>query len=224
VDRGKQADGAAAGFPYHPADPWDEDQVHDLMHHAVDLFGRLDGVFCNAGSEAAVNEWPLEDVVERMVDDELTQNYKTTLWAIKTATPHMSDGGSIVAMTADTAFTGAATIGAWTAAKAATTAVARSAALELAVRRIRVNCISTGPLETAYLDQTEFEDGIAARLTPLGRLGRPEELAALVHYLLADESAYVTGAVIPFDGGASAGVVAPNVLDAMAQTIGVIGR
>jgi len=99
-------------------------------------------------------------------------------------------------------------------------AIARSAALELAPRRVRVNCVLGGAFDAVSFEDTEREREVAARLNPLGRMPQADELAAFVQFLLADESAFVTGAVLPFDGGASAGVVAPNIVDALAKVLG----
>jgi len=106
------------------------------------------------------------------------------------------------------------------AAQAAVIAIAKSAALELAARRIRVNCVLTGPFDSPHLEETERELAVAARLNPLGRMPKADELAALAQFLLSEESAYITAASIPFDGGASAGAVAPNIVDALAAVLG----
>ena len=159
-------------------------------------------------------------LAESSLDWDLGQNAKVLLWCLKRGAPLMNDGAAVVAVAAQTALTGGATIASHAAAQAAVVAIAKSAALELAARRIRVNCVLTGPFDSPHLEEIERELAVAARLNPLGRMPQADELAALVQYLLADASAYITAASIPFDGGAFAGVVATNVVDALAEVLG----
>lgn len=206
--------------PFVRADASDEAQVRALMEHAAELYGRIDGIVCLPGTEAVTWQGPISGLAESSVDWDLGQNAKALLWCLKHGAPLMNDGAAVVAVAAQTALTGGATIASHAAAQAAVVAIAKSAALELAARRIRVNCVLTGPFDSPHLEETERELEVAARLNPIGRMPKGEELAALAQYLLADESAYITAASIPFDGGASAGVVATNVVDALAEVLG----
>jgi len=206
--------------PFVRADPADEADVRALMEHTGALYGHIDGIVCLPGSEAITWQGPVTELAESSFDWDLSKNAKALLWCLKHGTPLMNDGGAVVALAAQTALTGGATIASQAAAQAAVVALARSAALELAARRIRVNCVLTGPFDSPHLEGTEREVAVSARLNPLGRMPMADELAALAQFLLADESAYITAAAIPFDGGASAGIVAPNIVDALAEVLG----
>jgi NAD(P)-dependent dehydrogenase (short-subunit alcohol dehydrogenase family) len=121
------------------------------------------------------------------------------------------DGGSIVNVTSRLASIGVPTMAVYGASKGALLALTRGAAVELAPYGIRVNAVAPGmtatPLMEAWLaDQPDPEASAAevARTIPQGRVGTPEEVAAAIAYLAADESAHVTGASIPVDGGYTA--------------------
>jgi len=205
--------------PFVRADAADETQMATVMARAAELYGHIDGIVCLPGSEPVTWQGPVTELAESSFDWDLGQNAKALLWCFKHGAPLMNDGGAVVAVAAQTALTGGATIASHAAAQAAVVAIAKSAALELATRRIRVNCVLTGSFDSPHLEDTERELAVAARLNPLGRMPEPAELAALAQFLLADESAYITAAAIPFDGGASAGVVAPNIVDALAEVL-----
>jgi NAD(P)-dependent dehydrogenase (short-subunit alcohol dehydrogenase family) len=93
------------------------------------------------------------------------------------------------------------------ASKAAIIGVTKTAALELAPRRVRVNCVCPGTIDTPMMDDGEagVEERLAGVLHPLGRMGTAAEVAALYHFLASDESAFITGQAIAIDGGMSAG-------------------
>jgi 3alpha(or 20beta)-hydroxysteroid dehydrogenase len=208
---------------YRRADASDELQVSELLREVVNDRGRLDVVICAAGSEASAAETAVAAIELAAFERELTANTLSVLWVLKHAPRLMTRGGSIVTVVASTARTGAPTLGAHAAAEAALLALSRSAALELAGDGVRVNSVVIGPFETPYLSQEDDEAAIAACLNPLGRMGRAEEMAGVLHFLASDESAFMTGAALDFDGGASAGAVAPNVLDALLLKTGTIG-
>jgi NAD(P)-dependent dehydrogenase (short-subunit alcohol dehydrogenase family) len=213
----------ADGVHYRRADVADELEMGELLREVAAEHGRLDAVICAAGSEASASESPIAALDSAAFQREISANALSVLWVLKHAPRLMTEGGSIVTMVASTARTGAPTLGAHTAAEAAVLALSKSAALELAGEGIRVNTVVIGPFDTPYLSAEEGETAIAASLNPLGRMGRAEEIAGLFHYLASDESAFVTGAALDFDGGASAGAVAPNVLDALLLKTGTIG-
>ena len=96
--------------------------------------------------------------------------------------------------------------GQYAATKAAVNSLTRTAALELAPRRIRVNAVCPGSIYTEMLPAGHPEIPLSETLTPLGRIGHVEDVVGLYHFLAADESAYVTAQVIAVDGGLTAGV------------------
>ena len=181
-----------------------ESDVERLMQTAKDSFGRLDVAINNAG--IGTTEW-LPDMVEDALNLNLDTNFKGAVWGIKHAARFMTAGGSIANTASVAALLGSPGYTAYAASKAAIVSATKTAALELAPRRIRVNCICPGTVDTPMNegDDVELEMAIADKIHPLGRIARPEEIAALFHYLASDESAFITGQAIAIDGGMSAG-------------------
>jgi 3alpha(or 20beta)-hydroxysteroid dehydrogenase len=181
-----------------------EAEVEVLMEAALRAFGRLDAVVNNAGVGAGTL---LATLREEDLDACLAANLKGVVWGIKHAAPRMADGGSIMSTASVAGLIGAPSYGAYVASKAAVIGVTRTAALELAPRGIRVNCVCPGTIDTpmARTAEGEVEARLARVLHPLGRMGRPEEVAALFHFLASDECGFLTGQAIALDGGLSAG-------------------
>jgi 3alpha(or 20beta)-hydroxysteroid dehydrogenase len=181
-----------------------EDDVARLMQAAHDRFGRLDVAVNNAG--VGTTEW-LPDMSEEALDFNLDVNFKGAVWGIKHAARFMADGGSIMNTASIAALFGSPGYTAYAASKAAIVSVTKTAALEFAPRKIRVNCVCPGTVDTPMSDgdDVELEMAIADKIHPLGRIAQPNEIAALFHYLASDESAFVTGQAIAIDGGMSAG-------------------
>jgi 3alpha(or 20beta)-hydroxysteroid dehydrogenase len=181
-----------------------EAEVEALLETAVRELGRLDVVVNNAGIGAGT---VLASLSEEDLDANLDVNLKSVVWGIKHAAPRIADGGSIMSTASLAGLLGTPSYGAYVASKAAVIGITRTAALELAPRGVRVNCACPGTIDTA-MNRNEggnVESEIAGMLHPLGRMGRPEEVAALFHFLAADESAFITGQAIAIDGGISAG-------------------
>jgi NAD(P)-dependent dehydrogenase (short-subunit alcohol dehydrogenase family) len=123
----------------------------------------------------------------------------------------MNDGGSIILVASAGKDKGLATRSTYSASKAALRSFVRTWTTELKDRRIRANVLSPGAVETPTLDE-QFPSKEAAErsrryltsITPMGRIGRPEEIAAAALFLASDESSYVTGIDLPVDGGLTA--------------------
>ena len=180
-----------------------EAEVEHLLESALREFGRIDVVVNNAGVGAGDF---LASLSERDLDKTLAVNLKGTVWGIKHAAPRISDGGSIMSTASVAGLTGTPSYGAYVASKAAIIGITKTAALELAPRRVRVNCVCPGTIDTPMMDDAEgVEYRLAGVLHPLGRMGTAEEVAALFHFLASDESAFITGQAIAIDGGMSAG-------------------
>jgi len=194
-----------AGGVYVETDVSKEDQVRNVLQKAVDEFGKLDIVVNNAGIGGI--GVMVEGITDENLTDELNINFKSVVWGIKHAVPLISDGGSIMNTASYAGLFGTPTYGTYVAAKAAIIAITKTAALELAPRGIRVNCICPGTADTpmSYTEGGEVELKLANYLQPLGRLAQPEEIAALYHFLASDDSSFITGVAIPIDGGMSAG-------------------
>jgi len=135
-------------------------------------------------------------------------NVMGVVFGMKHAVDYMTNGGSIVNTSSVAGFQGAPTYAPYVAAKAAIIGVTRTAALEFAPRNIRVNCVCPGTVDTpmAYGEEGASELKLAKMMMPLGRLCKPEEVAALFHFLVADDCSFVSGQAICIDGGMTAGL------------------
>ena len=166
--------------------------------------GRIDILFVNAGVAAFS---PLEQLTEEVFDRQFDINVRGALFAAKAAAPHIPEGGTIIFTASTAASSGMAAGSVYAASKAAVRSFARSLGAELAPKGVRVNVISPGPIETpifgksgASAEQIEgFKSSIVSGV-PLGRIGRPEEIAAAVLFLAADAT-FVTGEEIVSGGG-----------------------
>ncbi len=181
-----------------------EAEVEKLLESAVREFGRLNVVVNNAGVGGGNF---LAELTEQDLDNNLNVNLKGVVWGIKHAAARIADGGSIMNTASLAGLIGTPSYGAYVASKAAIIGVTKTAALELAPRGIRVNCVCPGTIDTpmSRTDAGSVEYLLANVLHPLGRMGRAEEVAALFHFLASDESAFISGQAIAIDGGMSAG-------------------
>ncbi len=181
----------------------------DRLYAAIrDTFGRLDVLFANAGVGAFV---PLGEITEAHFDKTFGVNVKGTLFTVQKALPLMTAGGSIVLNGSMVSIKGMPGFTVYAATKAALRSFARTWAVDLRGRNIRVNVVSPGTVVTpAYKTELGMSDGQieafvaqAASTTPLGRVGTPDEIAKAVVFLASDDSSYVTGTELFVDGGAA---------------------
>ena len=172
-----------------------------LISNAICDFGRIDGLVCNAGIS-------LSEILTKTTDEQLEKVMKTNFngvyYCCREAAKEMiaNQSGSIVTISSMWGISGSAAESAYSASKAAVIGLSKSLAKELGTSGIRVNCVAPGVIDTdmnrIYSDK-DMKD--LADRTPLGRIGKPEEVANLVYYLISDESSFVTGQVISCDGG-----------------------
>jgi NAD(P)-dependent dehydrogenase (short-subunit alcohol dehydrogenase family) len=161
--------------------------------------GRIDVLVVNAGlSEYA----PLEDISEDHFDRTFGLNVRSLVFAAQGAIDLMQPGGTIVLIGSIAGDIGTKGYGVYGATKAAVRSFTRTWANELAPRGIRVNVVSPGPTDTAMMAgaSQEIRDSLSSMI-PLGRMGRPDEVAAAVIFLAGDESSFTTGAELAVDGG-----------------------
>ena len=167
----------------------------------------LAGMFLNAGGfiPGAVADTPLS-----ALDAMLSSNLRGPWLLCRHLGPRLADGGSVVLTGSNIGIRAIPGTAAYAVSKAALHMLARVLAVEWASRKIRCNAIAPGPVLTTMLqeridasDDPEATLAAFGRVNPLGRVGRPEEVAALAAYLLGDESGWTTGTVIPCDGGAT---------------------
>ncbi|MFB6614973.1 SDR family NAD(P)-dependent oxidoreductase [Streptomyces sp. NPDC085524] len=194
---------AQALGPWVIAVPGDVTREADLtrLYTAVEAGGSpVDILVANAGGgRPAV----LADLTEDEFDLTSDLNFKATFFTVQRALPLFKDGGSIVLLGSAAGSGGSRRFGVYAATKAAVRSMARSMALELAGRGIRVNTLSPGPIATPSLAQAPA--GVVEEATgrvPLGRPGHPEEVASAALFLASDESSYITGIELFVDGGA----------------------
>ena len=208
IDEAGKAVAEALGGLFVACDVSREEDVENLLETAVREFGRLDTVINNAGVGLGAY---LTEITEESFDRAVSINTKGVLWGIKHAAPRIADGGAILNTASMAGVMGEAGWTSYVASKAAVIGITKTAAIELGPRGIRVNCVcpSTIQAEVGGADWGELAD-LEAKLVPffhqVGRLGKPEEVAALFHFLASDEAAFLTGMAIPLDGGLSAGV------------------
>jgi len=167
--------------------------------------GRIDVVFANAGG----GHWlELGAITEEHVDKVFDVNVKGTIFTVQKALPLMNEGGAIVLNASIAASKGMPAFSVYSASKAAVRSFARTWAVDLKQRKIRVIAVSAGvvPTEgyrTSGMTQAQI-DGFVAQMSgsiPLGRAGTPEEIANAVLFLASDESSYVNGSELFVDGG-----------------------
>ncbi|NDL63716.1 SDR family NAD(P)-dependent oxidoreductase [Acerihabitans arboris] len=161
--------------------------------------GRLDTLVLSSGvSEYAT----LAEITQTHYDRIFDLNARAALFTAQKALPLMTHGGSMVLVGSIAGFIGTAGYGVYAASKAAMRSYARTWTSEFADRGIRVNTISPGPIETPMFDQVtdEIRQSLTA-LIPLGRMGKPEEVAAAALFLASDESSFIAGAELCIDGG-----------------------
>jgi NAD(P)-dependent dehydrogenase (short-subunit alcohol dehydrogenase family) len=189
-----------------PTDMRDAGQVERLVATTVEKYGRLDVAFNNAGS--GHRPAPLSDLTLQDFDEAISLNLRGVLVAMKYEIAAMltGGGGAIVNMSSTAGLSGVRGMAAYSATKHAVIGATKSAALDYATRNIRVNAVAPGPIAT---DRTaalsEEQRAPIVRAVPMGRIGLAAEVAAVVVWLCSDAAAFVTGAVVPIDGGRLAG-------------------
>ncbi len=194
------------------------DQVEALLRDAVDRWGRLDILVNNAGlaTPGALHEQSVESWQQT-----LDVTLSGTFYGIKWAVPIMrAQGGGVIVNTASICgLAGDYNMSAYNAAKAGVVNLTRAAALENASYGIRVNCVCPGTVDTrlAELMAKGREEAFLEpyhRAHPMGRVGQPEEIAAVIAFLASDDASFVTGAAVAADGGLTAHGGLPDILEA----------
>jgi NAD(P)-dependent dehydrogenase (short-subunit alcohol dehydrogenase family) len=167
--------------------------------------GRLDIVFANAGVATYA---PFGTITEEHYDSIFNINVKGLLFTVQKALPLLPDGASVILNASIVASKGFSSNSVYSATKAAVRSFARTWTTDLKDRRIRVNAVSPGPIETPGLNNLLASSGageerlkMLSNNVPLGRLGTPDEIAKAVVFLASDDSSYVTGTELFVDGG-----------------------
>ncbi|MXZ90259.1 MAG: glucose 1-dehydrogenase [Chloroflexi bacterium] len=188
-------------------DVTNEDDWHNAVAAVVSRFGKVDILVNNAGISTRGG---IEDLTAAQWDRTMDINVKGVFLGTREVIPAMRDagGGSIINISSGAGIAPApGTSGAYAASKGAVRLFTKSTAIQYAAEGIRCNSVHPGPVQTPMLGDTpEDEVRVAAQVgrVPLGRVGRPEEIAYGVLYLASDESSFVTGSELVIDGGRTA--------------------
>lgn len=184
-----------------------EKDVESVVRRTLDKFGRIDILVNNAGIFPEV--MPLHETTEEkwneVIDINLTGQFRFT----KAVIPHMiKNGGSIVNVSSDAGLKSFENFeaDAYSASKAALIHLTRTWAVEYAKHKIRVNCVCPGIVETDMTEpflRTDADRAMAVAEHPIGRIGLPEDVASAILYFASESSSWITGAILPVDGGVS---------------------
>ncbi len=187
-----------------------EAEIKAMVARAIKEFGRLDVTYNNAGIGGAVG--PLENISVEDWDKSQAVLLKSVFLGIKHSVPEMRKvgGGSIVSTASIAGIRGFAGLHAYCAAKAGVVNLTRSASLEFAKDKIRINCICPGGINTPILHRNqpggrEAVEEFLKNSQPLPRAGHPEDIAAMALFLASDDSMFVTGQAMIVDGGMTVG-------------------
>jgi NAD(P)-dependent dehydrogenase (short-subunit alcohol dehydrogenase family) len=200
TDEGGRADFVAA-------DVTNAADTEAMVSHAVASFGRLDFAHNNAGTTGPGA--PTADYSEADWDRVIAINLKSVFLSMKYELPELvKQGGAIVNTASGAGLVGFAGLPAYVASKHGVVGLTKAAALEYAPSGVRINAVCPGSTRTPMLEGFMGGDPkmekLMARTTPLGRLARPEEIAAAVVWLCSDAASFVIGTAMPVDGGAVA--------------------
>lgn len=187
------------------ADVQDLASIDRLVEQVKNTYGAIDTLFVNAGVFVPS---PIGHLEEESYDYQMNINLKGAIFTLEKFLPVLKDGASVINLSSINAYTGMPNTALYAASKAGLNAFSRTAATELAPRKIRVNVVNPGPIATpifgkAGLSEEQLQgmgDAMQARI-PLKRYGEPSEIANMVCFLASDQSSFMTGSEINVDGG-----------------------
>lgn len=188
------------------ADVMDFDAMPGVLDRVVEEFGRLDIMVNNAGGNLDRRTWSLADIPLEKFDEQLGLNMKTKFWGAQQAAMRMANGGRIINIISIAAHRPSPGFGVYSAANMGMISMTRTLAVELAPKRITVNCIAPGVVVTDMLKETmhvtdEQAQKIFDGAIPLGRTGTPEDCAAAAVFFASPAAEWITGQFIDVAGG-----------------------
>jgi NAD(P)-dependent dehydrogenase (short-subunit alcohol dehydrogenase family) len=200
---------AAKELGVHPvvSDQGKLEDVASLVGNVRDNFGKVDILFINAGVSGTSS---IEQETPENFDKMININFRGVFFTLNKFIPHLNDGASVVILSSVLASTVSPGLSVYSASKSAVNSIMKTAAIELAPRKIRVNAISPGAIDTELFSKMGMDEETLAgmtdyliSLTPLGRIGKPDEIGQLVAFLSSDEAAFITGSDHVIDGGST---------------------
>lgn len=188
-------------------DAGDPKAAEELGQKVKEMYGEIDGLFLNAGFGVFT---PIEEVTSEQFDSQFNVNVRGPILHAKELGSLIKKGGSVLLNTSIAQNLGMQGAILYASTKGALRTATRVLAREMADRSIRVNAVSPGPIGTDFFDRTGMPEdqvkGMAEQImnqVPLGRFGKPEEIAAASAFLLSDDASFMTGSEITVDGGMS---------------------
>ena len=184
------------------------DDLERIFKETFDKFGKIDALVVNAGGFVEGAEaGSVADIGEVSYDKLMDLNLKSVYFTVQKALPYMNDGGSIVLIGSTAGHLATPGFSVYSAAKAAVISFARGFSLDLLPRKIRVNVLSPGTIDTPAFDKLVPEEQVDAvkkmwvDLIPAGRIGQPSDIGKAAVFLASDESSFILGTEILSDGG-----------------------
>ena len=188
----------------------DQGNVADVEKLAATVkkqFGKVDILFINAG---VLGMTDIENAKEEMFDYVIDVNFKGAYFTLSKFIPVLNDGASVVFLSSNTASMNGANSSIYASSKAALNSIMKIAAVELAPRKIRVNAVSPGPIETEIMKKVGYSDaeleGVKTWIldrVPLRQMGKASDVGKMVVHLSREESSFITGSEFLMDGGMS---------------------
>ena len=183
------------------------EDIDSLVSEVTEKFGKVDILFINAGISGTSS---IEQETPENFDKMMGVNFKGVYFTLSKFIPNLNDGASVVLLSSVLASTVSSGLSVYSSSKAAVSSLTKTAALELASRKIRVNAISPGAIDTELFSKMGMDEETLAgmtdyliSLTPIGRIGKPEEIGQLVAFLSSDEASFITGSEHIIDGGST---------------------
>lgn len=177
--------------------------IENLVSQVKEQFGKVDILLINAGITKFST---IEQTTESLFDEIMNVNFKGAFFTLSRFIPLLNDGASVIMLSSTSATISPQSASIYAASKAAINAVVKIAALELASRKIRINAVSPGPIATEIMDKIGLNEELENHLIqsiPMGRMGKAEEVADMIHYLTSENAGFLTGANFLVDGGQS---------------------
>lgn len=175
--------------------------IDTLVKEVGEKFGKVDILIVNAGITKFST---IELISESVFDEMMNVNFKGAYFTLSKFIPFLNENASVILLSSTSAHISPPQASVYAASKAALNAVMKIAAVELASRKIRVNAVSPGPVATEIMGKIGLDQALEDRMIstiPLGRFGKPDEVAKLISFLSSDDAAFITGSEYLVDGG-----------------------